>query len=50
MSRVDNNDKVKTINPLLLLVIIDTANIITKQPLSEEELHLFSLDKYIATK
>lgn len=46
-ARFDNEEAIKRINPLMLLVIIDTAELVTKAPLTKEELHLFGLDEYI---
>jgi len=45
--RVDGNSKIKSINPLMLVVIIDDAELITSAPLTIEELKLFALDDFI---
>ena len=37
----ENNDKIKVINPLMLIVMIDDAKLITKNPLTFEEMKLF---------
>lgn len=43
----DNSDRTKVINPRMLVVVIDTAQLVTIAPLTVDELKLFGLDEYI---
>ncbi len=45
--RNETKDHIVVRNPLMLVVIIDTSNLVTSHPLTDEELKLFGLDDYI---
>ena len=45
--REENNDKIKVINPLMLIVMIDDAKLITKNPLTFEEMKLLGLEEFM---
>lgn len=45
--REENNDKIKVIDPLMLIVIIDLAKLVTDNPLTNDEMQVLDLEKYM---
>ena len=45
--REENKEKIKVIDPLMLVVLIDDERLMTNNPLTLEELRLFGLEEYM---